>query len=274
MAFRVPVTSELGELLEPTSANGQDFPTAHVLSLPSQAGATPATSQLRWRVATPNLGRLQRIDARTAWAHDAHGPGSGDCRRALLCLDRELRAHLGRRGVVEVAPALPPDEGPVLPAPVRSRQQDFQRLGEARLAGSIPADHQRQPRPRRDLQRLRWADSAEAFDGYRAEVGAGRLLYLGCALASRLGAPTTSLAAEGLRPGFPGPRTRPGRAWPTRCPGSPSRSGALFNETEKLGIHSRSVSAAGVPRQASSTRRSKISCARLACSLLRLWQSS
>src|SRR4051794_24402432 len=76
---------------------------------------------------------------------------------------------------MEVAPALAPHRGAVGPALVVAREQHLERLREARLPRAVAAHHQRQSRPRLDLELGRWADPAEALDGDRREVRADRL---------------------------------------------------------------------------------------------------
>ena len=90
--------------------------------------------------------------------------------RPALPLDEERAGH-ARGGMVEVAPALAPDGGALLPAQAVAREQHLERLGEARLARAVAPDDERQARPRPQLQRLRRPDAAEPLDGDRSQEG-------------------------------------------------------------------------------------------------------
>ena len=154
----------------------------------------------------------------------------------------KLGAELSRRGVVEVAPARSPDGRSCLPAPVLAGEEDLERLGEARLARSVAADDQRQPRPGRQLERLLRADPAEAFDGDGAEVGARRFLrWLG--FGGRLPAPALRLAAEDCVEAVLALACREDEQCPWGVVGV-GRGKAFFDESLELWVHGGSVGSA------------------------------
>ena len=74
---------------------------------------------------------------------------------------------------VEVAPALAPFGGFVLPAGVLAGEEELEAFSEAGLAGAVGADDEGQAGTGNDLKVRAWADAAEAGDGYAAQVGAG-----------------------------------------------------------------------------------------------------
>jgi hypothetical protein len=156
---------------------------------------------------------------------------------ARFTLHAEVRAHLHGRRMVQVAPALLPDDRSERPAPVRPGQQDLQRFGEAALATAVAADDKRQPRPRRELQSLAWPDSTEAFDGDGAEVGTGRFVGLSCGLACLgLRGSALALAAGDLVEALwafarSENEHRPGRVFGAAI------GQALLNESKKLSVH-------------------------------------
>ena len=75
--------------------------------------------------------------------------------------------------MMQVPPALAPHGGALLPAQAVAGEQDLQGLGEARLAGAVAPDDERQAGARPQLQGPRGADPAETLDGDRAQEGAG-----------------------------------------------------------------------------------------------------
>ena len=74
--------------------------------------------------------------------------------------------------MVQVPPALTPHGGALLPAQAVAGQEDLEPLGEARLAGPVAPDDQRQARARSQLERLRGTDPAKALDGDLLQEGA------------------------------------------------------------------------------------------------------
>ena len=84
------------------------------------------------------------------WAQVAGGgevgavlPLAGDGAGSVLALERELGGDRGF-GVVEVAPAVLPDLGALLPAVGLAGEQQLEGLGEAGLAGAVAADDERE----------------------------------------------------------------------------------------------------------------------------------
>jgi hypothetical protein len=87
-----------------------------------------------------------------------------------LAFHEERGAH-GRRGMMEVPPAVPPDGGALFPAQAVARQEHLQGFGEARFAGAVAPHDEGEARARGQLQVLRGADATKALDGDRAQEG-------------------------------------------------------------------------------------------------------
>ena len=103
------------------------------------------------REARPHLVDLELRPFRPFPRHDA---------RSALALDEEGGVHR-RRGMVEVPPAVAPHRGALLPAQAVPGEEDLERFREARLAGAVASDHEREPGTGRELQGLTGADAAE-----------------------------------------------------------------------------------------------------------------
>src|SRR5690606_28657815 len=91
----------------------------------------------------PRLLPLSR-DYRLAVRHRRTAPGPRDDQRSLS-LDDELGSDDAGIGIVEVPPAVHPGLRALLPPVVPIGEQELERLGEARLAGAVPADDEREP---------------------------------------------------------------------------------------------------------------------------------
>src|SRR5581483_35412 len=74
--------------------------------------------------------------------------------------------------LMKIAPALLPDLRSTLPTFAVARKQNFERLSEAGLSGSIPTYDEGQTRPGLECDSLAAADSSEAFDLQRCQISA------------------------------------------------------------------------------------------------------
>ena len=144
------------------------------------------------RLAVELRGGRRRLEGRLGLPAPRHHA------RPVLALDEERRAER-RRGVVEVAPALAPDGGALLPAQAVASEQHLEGLGEARLARAVAPDDERQAGTRPKLERLPRADAAEALDVDRAqECARERRSAARRVRASRAAAPARQLRLERL----------------------------------------------------------------------------
>src|SRR4051812_17665727 len=75
--------------------------------------------------------------------------------------DRKLRLDPTCLVVMQVLPALPPDGGAARPTLVVASEENLECLGEARLARTIPSDHEREPGPGSHVQCRRGANPAK-----------------------------------------------------------------------------------------------------------------
>ena len=91
-----------------------------------------------------------------------------------LALDQQLRGDRRRLGLMQVAPAQLPRLGAPFPAQAGAGEQHLRAFGEARLAGAVAPDHQREAGAGMEGQGGGGADAAEAGDGDGAEEDAGR----------------------------------------------------------------------------------------------------
>src|SRR5690606_13389062 len=116
----------------------------------------------------------RRDDRRLAVFQLVAGPPAAHNERALT-FDDELGADGAGTVVVQVAPAVDPGLRATVPAEVAPGQQELECLGKARLPAAVAADDEREAGTGTERERGGRADSAEAADGDRRDVHAGRL---------------------------------------------------------------------------------------------------